>query len=145
MYGKYIIVDLDGTLVDSGGERAELAKARRWDEFHQAGFNANARPAELLLVRAWIEAGGYVIVVTGRPEKYRHETVKWLEDHGIHARYIFMRMDAVMKDDVFKENVLRHIQKLGIVPEFVLEDRDHVVAMWRRNGLVCFQAKSGDY
>ena len=56
-----------------------------------------------------------------------------------------MRQDGdFRRDDIVKQEILdKYIDKDRVL--FVLDDRDQVVDMWRRNGLTCFQVAEGDF
>ena len=50
------------------------------------------------------------------------------------------RKDSIVKKELFDENVRG---KYNI--EFVLDDRNQVVEMWRSIGLVCLQVADGNF
>jgi hypothetical protein len=56
-----------------------------------------------------------------------------------------MRKDGDFRaDNVVKQEILdAHIDKDRVL--FVLDDRQQVVDMWRRNGLTCFQVAEGNF
>jgi hypothetical protein len=58
---------------------------------------------------------------------------------------LYMRQDGdFRRDDIVKQEILdKYIDKDRVL--FVLDDRDQVVDMWRRNGLTCFQVAEGDF
>jgi hypothetical protein len=56
-----------------------------------------------------------------------------------------MRKDGDFRADyIVKQEILdAHIPKDRVL--FVLDDRQQVVDMWRRNGLMCFQVAEGNF
>ena len=48
-------------------------------------------------------------------------------------------------DNELKESWLKEQLGKGIKIHGVFDDRDKVVAMWRRYGITCFQVASGDF
>lgn len=87
-----------------------------------------------------------VIFVSGREDKYRELTETWLKTWGIRFDALYMRptgdhrRDDVVKQEIYDQNILG---KYNV--HFVLDDRDRVVNMWRRNGLTCLQVAEGDF
>jgi len=133
-----IIVDIDGTLAHMEGRSPYDPTLYHTDSFDDV-------LGSLVDSYAW-NTGATVIVVSGRDEQFKPETVKWLRDHEFAYDHIFMRPqgdtrnDAIVKDELFE----RHIAgKYNI--DFVLDDRDRVVAMWRAKGLKVLQVAEGDF
>ena len=87
-----------------------------------------------------------VIYVSGRMEVSRDATVQWLARHKFPRGALHMRADGdYRRDDIVKEEIL---DRLGLLPQqvlCVLDDRDRVVAMWRRRGFRVLQVAPGDY
>lgn len=91
-------------------------------------------------------ADNYAIYIcTGRPEKFRERTEKWLESYGIPYNQILMRPDNNSESDaVIKKRMLDLIQRTcNIVAVF--DDKEKVVNMWRENGILCCQVAKGEY
>ncbi|HSH55465.1 MAG TPA: hypothetical protein VK983_01405 [Candidatus Limnocylindrales bacterium] len=138
---KAIICDLDGTLALIEHRSPYDASTAMDDELNLPVANVIAVYAnqDYVLVR--------LILLTGREEKYRGVTERWLEKHDIvHYDALYMRKTGDRcKDFVYKKEIYeRHIQEKYDVL-FVLEDRDQVVSMWREPGLTCFQVAYGDF
>ena len=89
----------------------------------------------------------YVIfLVSGRSEACRKETEKWLTENDISYDMLFMRPEYdIRKDSIIKREIFEtHIRPYYNV-EFVLDDRNQVVDMWRSLGLKCLQVAEGDF
>ena len=86
-----------------------------------------------------------IFICTGRPEKFRERTERWLENYGIPYNQIWMRPDNNSESDaVVKKRMLVAIQRTcNIVAVF--DDREKVVNMWRENGILCCQVAKGEY
>lgn len=130
-----IICDLDGTLaLHNGRSPYDTAKCD----------TDMVNPA----IRGILaESVGLFIFVTGREEKYREMTQSWLfEKTGFTCWNLYMRPTGdFRKDDIVKEEIyLTQIMGKYNV-RFVLDDRNRVVDMWRRNGLTCLQVAEGDF
>lgn len=86
-----------------------------------------------------------IFICTGRPEKFRERTERWLENYGIPYNQIWMRPNGSTESDaVVKKRMLDAIQKSNTVIA-VFDDREKVVNMWRENGILCCQVAKGEY
>lgn len=87
-----------------------------------------------------------IVAISGRPEQARHLTARWLNDHNIPCDELLLRADSdtrpdeVVKAELFRTRVATRFSVVGVI-----DDRDKVVTMWRRLGLVCFQVNDGDF
>lgn len=87
-----------------------------------------------------------VILCSGRKDDCREETIKWLSDIGFHYDELLMRKsDDNRKDSIVKYEILVN----DIIPkyfvEYVFDDRNQVVKMWREAGLRCLQVAPWDF
>ena len=138
---KAIISDLDGTL--------SLFK----EKGHRGPYDASkCADDELdLVVRRVLETfyrfmGYQVIYLSGREDKYRAETEEFLRRNGCPPGSLYMRKAGdVRKDWIVKYELFNaHVRgKYDI--DFVLDDRNQVVKMWREIGLKVFQVADGDF
>jgi hypothetical protein len=84
--------------------------------------------------------------VSGREEKARVPTTKWLDEHQIIYDGLFMRRtnDHRGDFDIKKEIYEREFKgKFNVL--YVLDDRNQTVGMWRGLGLTCLQVAPGDF
>jgi predicted kinase len=129
---KAIICDLDGTLALISGRSPFDASTCENDEL-------NTVVASLLV-------GKNVIFVSGREDKYREPTERFLAKHSINYLHLWMRQtadfrqDAIIKKEIYEQKIKGQFQI-----EFVLDDRNQVVDMWREQGLTCLQVAEGDF
>ncbi len=127
-----IICDLDGTLALLNGRNP-------YDASTCADDGLNTVVASLL-------RGRTVFLLSGREEKYRQPTLAFLKKHSIAYHQLLMRKtDDNRKDSIIKQELFdAHIRgKYNI--DFVLDDRNQVVEMWRDLGLTCLQVAEGDF
>ncbi len=138
---RCVLVDIDGTVADRG-DRSPF-------DWHRVGIDTPKWPI-IRLVQA-MRASGYAIVFfSGRDAVCRPETIAWLNQYfGWQSSdyELFMRperdnrKDSIVKHELFD----RHIAGRYYV-EFVVDDRQQVVDMWRRTlGLTCVQVDYGDF
>ena len=151
MAGEQIIVcDLDGTLCDVEHRRHFVERPhgvrKDWDAFFAGALDDKVIKPVLDLLYM-VSEYSTVIFCTGRPERCRADTVAWLEKHAFPFSQceLYMRKHGDFRpDDIVKQEILdTHIDKDRVL--FVLDDRDQVVNMWRRNGLACFQVADGNF
>lgn len=142
MLPSAILVDIDGTMALNNGHRG-------WFEWKKVGADSPNSPV-VALVNLLITTGHRVIFCSGRDEICRKETSNWLRRY-IPAKYdsrwdLLMRsegdnrVDSIVKREIFDAEVR---DKYNV--EFVLDDRDSVVAMWRSLGLSVFQVAPGAF
>ena len=148
---KAIICDLDGTL-------ALKHDGRSWYDASTSDLDNPNEPV-LALLRFVQEANWHglnqeqncqIIFLSGRQEKDREPTEKFLEKHRLNRYPLFMRTtddfrnDTIIKKELYEENIKGNYEIL-----FVLDDRNSekcpVVDMWRELGLTCFQVADGNF
>ena len=134
-----IIVDIDGTIADNMHRQSALdSEPKDWDAFFMdCHLDAPIEPV-LEVVRALSE-NNLIFIVTGRSEKYRELTRLWLIKHKVPYAELYMRAEGDYRPDhEIKEEILFEIRK-NYSPTLAIDDRQSVVDMWRRNGLICLQ------
>jgi hypothetical protein len=150
---KAIICDIDGTIANIS-HRVELIptevdkKQRDWKPFNEAGQHDVPYDHVVTLLRVFEEIGWVIILSTGRQELYKRETQDWLHKHNVPYHELFMRPKGDLRSDteIKKDHYATLISMQDLDIQFVLEDRDKMVKMWREEiGLPCFQVKPGDY
>jgi hypothetical protein len=142
-----IIVDLDGTLADVGHRLHHVRGGQRkdWGAFFRAmpldPLNVWCRE----LMRAMQSADYTVAIVTGRPDDYEREIRDWLQKNDVPYDALHMRRAGDFRPDtVVKKEILdAEFRKEDIL--FVVDDRQSVVEMWRKEGLVCLQCDPHDF
>ena len=144
---KGIIIDLDGTLTDVSHRVHHVQKEPKDKKSFNSligGDGLNSWCYELL--EAMRERGYKIIFITGRPDKYRKETVDWLEQKQIVYDELYMRpRHAGVPDSLVKKKIYEEFIRDRMEIAFVVEDRLSVVRMWRKIGLVCLQCDWGDF
>lgn len=122
---KAVWVDIDGTVAD-------MKKCGRGPfEWHRVGEDDPIQHV-VDVVHALHDAGYKIVVMSGRDEVSKSDTIAWLNKHGIPFHDIFMRpagsqeKDNKIKHDLFWEHVA---PKYDV--RFALDDRDQVVHFTR--------------
>lgn len=91
-------------------------------------------------------ADDYVVLLSGRQSEFREHTERWLKANGVVYDELWMRAEGDRRpDDIVKAELFdAHVRDRFDV-RFVLDDRDRVVALWRRMGLKCLQVAYGNF
>lgn len=132
-----VICDIDGTLAKMGDRSpydfTKVSQDTLNDSVAAAVRNARAEHRKIILF-------------SGRDDSCRTDTEQWLWDNGVGYDELHMRItgdkrkDSIVKREMFEE----HVRGKYFV-EYVLDDRDQVVEMWRHLGLACFQVAEGAF
>lgn len=158
MIKKTVIFDLDGTLADIEPRRLISLKDNGKLNFgiffdpKNIGLDMPNHPV-IEAFKAHEAMGNRMVIFSGRSESMRDVTIDWLSEHGINPDLIIMRPTeptsiAYMPDDQLKEMWLNQQFPTDDDKENILcvyDDRDKVVAMWRKNYITCFQVAPGDF
>lgn len=135
-----IICDLDGTIADIR-HRLHFVKdkdPKDWDGFFKAISGDSPREDIIQQVMADAE-GSMLIFVSGRPERCRKDTERWLNDHiflhRIRTPMLIMRENHDKRPDTETKAEIydRYLKDLAIIR--VYDDRPSVIRMWREKGL----------
>ena len=137
-----IVCDLDGTFAINDHGR---------DYFKATDCDKDSVNIPVLTVLRWaVNDSRDIIFVSGREEKYREPTLKFLSRYLLNDFPLLMRSDGdnrsdyIVKKEIYEQNIKDWHDVL-----FVLDDRNSkkcpVVDMWREQGLTCFQVAEGDF
>ncbi|GAA1702279.1 hypothetical protein GCM10009745_56950 [Kribbella yunnanensis] len=90
----YAVLDIDATLSDTSRRIHYLErKPKDWDSFFAEAKN-DAVLDEGLAVATTLAADHEIVYLTGRPERLRRDTLKWLKDNGFPDGTVYMRRNA---------------------------------------------------
>lgn len=152
MIKNIIICDLDGTLADIQHRRHFVERPKGvkkdWDAFHAACVDDTPMQTTIDLVHA-LKASRYnnkLWITSGRMSTVMTETQAWLLNKGVCYDRIIMRNAG----DFTPDNELKKSwMDSGVIPKerifCVFDDRDRVVNMWRKEGLICYQVAQGNF
>ncbi|MCR9203770.1 MAG: hypothetical protein NXH75_04270 [Halobacteriovoraceae bacterium] len=144
---KGIIVDIDGTLANVDHRLKFIHNSPKdWEAFHGSCEKDTPNDWCLDIIKALKVQGTSIVLLTGRGEEYREQTLSWLKNHNIPFDDLFMRgendrrSDDLIKKEIYENKITPHYEI-----SFVLEDRLSVVKMWREVGVTCLQCAWGDF
>ncbi|MFI6051866.1 AAA family ATPase [Streptomyces violascens] len=133
-----VMCDIDGTLaINLNRNPYDFTRCE------QDGLNGSVRDALTGFRQAH---GDEIVLLSGRGEEFRPQTEAWLAAHDVPYDELWMRpagdgrRDDLVKAELFDAHV-RHRFNVRVS----LDDRDRVVAIWRRMGLPTWQVNYGDF
>ncbi len=135
-----IICDLDGTIA--------LMNGRSPYDYEKCDKDLPNKPI-IELVESYLSGGGIVIFLSGRDGRGIEKTVQWIKDNvqimdgewELHMRKPEdNRKDCIIKQELFDTHI-----KGKYYIDFVLDDRNQVVKLWRKMGLICLQVAEGNF
>ena len=141
---ELFIFDLDGTLADLNHRLPYIqAKPPNWDKFYDACVNDKPIQWVIDLFNICREYG-IVVILSGRNDTVRKQTENWLLDHDIGYYYLLMRKDKDYRpDQILKKEMLDNfLRDKGYKVQFIVDDRQKVVDMWRANGYHVLQCNA---
>jgi hypothetical protein len=133
-----VMVDIDGTLA-MRGDRGPF-------NFESCSDDLPLAPV-VKVVTALLRLDWKIVIVSGREEKFRDVTEEWLDRHLEAYHALCMRSNGDFRsDEIVKFEIFESYVRNTFDVQFVLDDRNRVVNMWRNKlGLTCFQVQDGDF
>lgn len=131
-----IIVDIDGTIAKMNG-RWPFDWSRVWEDLPHEDM------IDLIKILQWYME---IIFVSGRSAECMEDTQKWLNKYFEWCgTSLYMRKAGDnRKDSIVKYEILQDLIRLYYI-EYVFDDRDQIVKMWREAWLRCLQVANGDF
>ena len=133
-----IICDLDGTLALLNGRNPFDASTCERDLPNMPVIEC---------VKAMHSRGYRIVFMSGREDKYREQTERFIAQHlpdvpyELHMRSTGdSRKDSIIKGELFDAHLA---EKYNVL--FALDDRNQVVDFWRSIGLTVFQVAEGNF
>jgi len=155
--GKHLVIsDLDSTLADIDHRLPLILEGKPdWAEFFRRCPEDKPIWHNIELLRALryrdpATSGVYhrtrIVIITGRSNEVREETITWLRQHAVPYDDLLMRPAKSRKaDDKLKKELFKQAGYRPAQVALVLEDRARVVKMWREMGIPCLQVADGDF
>lgn len=138
---RNIIFDIDGTLADPK-DRLHFLKKKDWNSFYDDCLD-DAPIHNVIYLLQELKKNHHIIILTGRPERIKDKTLLWLKANNISFDEIYFRKDGDYRPDYeIKEEMLKNLNRSIW---FAVDDCKQVVDMFRKNNILCFQCKDGDY
>lgn len=134
---RAIICDLDGTLC--------LHNGRSPFEYDKCDTDLVNKPVRDILLG--LLSTRHFIFMSGREDSCKKKSIEWIKDNLLIESFeVYMRKTGdYRKDSIVKKELFDNHIKDKYYVEFVLDDRNQVVEMWRDLGLTCLQVAEGDF
>jgi phosphoglycolate phosphatase-like HAD superfamily hydrolase len=141
----FAVIDIDGVLVDVRHRLSHLAsRPKDWDGFFAAAPQDPAL-AEGIAVARRLAADHQLVILSGRPERYRSATVTWLRAHQVPTEsLLLLRRDGDRRPArITKIEALRNLSLTGKVA-ILVDDDPAVCAAAEAAGFAVFLASWAD-
>ncbi|MGW6991315.1 phosphatase domain-containing protein [Streptomyces sp. NPDC054946] len=133
-----VMCDIDGTLALTG-DRGPY-------DFSRCELDLLNEPVRHALDAFRRADGDVIVLLSGRGEEHRPQTESWLRRHEVPYDELWMRAAGdTRRDDVVKAELFDTHVRHRYAVRVSLDDRDRVVAVWRRMGLPTWQVNYGDF
>lgn len=132
-----VIIDLDGTLVDTSGvEHLLEGEDRDFRAFQEAAISCPPNEAMVAVAREQAATGRAVLVVSSREFIWLDPTLDWLVEHEVPHDAVYLRIVGDYRQDVLvKREILDDIVADGYRALEAWDDKDRVTQMWREQGI----------
>ena len=134
-----VICDIVGTVANNDHRQHLLKNFKDWDKFFSQ-LHLDKPIYEIInKVIELNKKGKKIIFITGRPEKYREQTLKWLENFFNFNFDLIMRSDDDLRSKVLiKEELFKlHFQQNEVF--IVFENDQDLLNLWKKLDLNVFE------
>lgn len=135
-----ILVDLDGTLADISHRLHHVKGDKKDFDSFFAEVGQDSPKTNVIDVVNRLSHEDTIIIVSGRSDVCRQETIDWLARHGVVYDHLEMRREGDTRQDTFvKEEMLDDLEAEGLCPWLAIDDRGRLAKMWRSHNILTFQ------
>lgn len=132
-----VLMDIDHTLADSYW-RDHLIGEQGWDAYHERSIDDKAIDEVVGLVNSLASSGMEIICVTGRPERWRMVTLRWLIIKNVAMHELLMRPEGDFKptQEVKIELVKKHLkERFPLQVAFVIDNDERIIEQFKAQGV----------
>ena len=136
-----VLVDIDHTLSDAFVRDPMIGNVP-WDDYHAQSIDDDPVHEMGTIVRALMIQRLTIVGLTGRPEKWRDLTIKWLIKHDLPLDDLLMRPDedyrkaGLVKLDLVKKTYGENWHGKVLC---IIDDNDGVIETFRGENVACLQ------
>ena len=138
-----VVVDMDGTIADASRREAKFLRRKKkdWPGFFRD--MENDPPIKEVLARVHeLSKRHDIVILTGRPEKYRPQTESWLQQHKVKPMEVLMRRTGDSRPDFEAKGALMRDLLERRTVAMALDDREPVCDSYRELGVYVVQIQS---
>mgnify|MGYP001305624926 CR=1 FL=1 len=141
---KTVIFDIDGTLADDSHRLHFVeSKPKDYKQYNDLMHMDTVKPEVKALLEQYHKVGYVVKLITGRWERHRDVTEKWLFENGIFHDGLTMRQDEDFRcGTIVKREELNKLRQEGHNVVAAFEDRNKLINMFREEGVTCFAVEN---
>jgi hypothetical protein len=145
----FLVFDLDGTLALDAHRAVHLTvEPKDWDLYFSL-CEHDAPALHVIEVLRELSYSNHIEIWSARSDQVLAPTMRWLEKH-IFPNCIIDRVRLrpagdFTHDTDLKRSWLHEARAEGREVKMAFEDRARVVAMWRAEGVPCFQVAEGNF
>ena len=165
----FIVFDLDGTLADDTHRQHHITGEQRdWDAYFAACDGDIPLWPTVGVLQMMVHLNHRVEIWTGRSDRYRGETERWLvhniglagwawgppswcaeladdpASRSTHVIPVRMRAEGDHRSDTVVKG--EWLAECGWTrPDLIFDDRSKSVSFWREQGITCYQVAQHDY
>lgn len=142
-----VVLDLDGVVADTRHRMHHLHGRRKdWDAFFAAADDDPVHPEGLAVAREAVARGAAVLYLSGRPERLRGATERWLRAVGAPEGDVVLRPDGDRRPAaVVKLAALRRLAERWRLDVLVDDDPDVVRTVRRARPAVVGEVLLADW
>jgi hypothetical protein len=145
---RLYIFDLDGTIANIKHRLHFIQKdPKDWDGFFEACKDdiPNGWIVDIMRILDRVAWVNQIVILSGRSDRVMGLTRAWLQLHRVPHHDLLMRKDGDHRhDEIVKKEMLDEFLKMNPndIVDFIVDDRQRVVDMWRREGYNVLQCDS---
>ena len=140
-----ILCDIDGTIANNDHRQHFLEGKKDWDGFFSELINDKPIPEIINQIKEYHSSGNKIIFLTGRPERYRKQTLLWLLEYFDFELNLLMRKNKdkrnklIIKKEMFELNF--NVKDIFLI----FENDEELISMWKDVGANVFDINKSDY
>lgn len=139
----YILLDVDHTISNSFWRDPMIGSAA-WDEYHEASKDDKPFKNMVNLINSLAAMGYDIIVVSGRPEKFRALTLSWFLKNRVHIDEMLLRPDDMYLKNAEMKAYLIDVRFEGNYNKvhFAIEDNEEACIAYHKLGITTLQIRN---
>ena len=145
-----VICDIDGTISDPTHRlhyvRKPEGEKKDWKGFFSEIHLDPVRDDTRKLLIEFYNRGLTIIFMSARPDTYKEQTLKWLDDNLLTFAYTLIMRDARDKrpdTEIKKEMLEKHFPDKKVI-HAIIDDRPSVIRVWQEMGLNTIDVGKGE-
>ena len=144
-----VCFDIDGTLANIEHRLDYVrSKPKNWKAFDAGIPNDKLNMPVAKVFYAMAAEGNTIVLASGRNERSREATEKWLYENsffGFDIKLYMRKADDFRNDSIVKDEIIDEIiQDYGQKPDMWFDDRPRVVKAVRARGIFVFDVYQGE-